>query len=41
MEEKILAEKDQQKQKRLSKELDIIKAQRAKGEETLRDLENS
>jgi len=35
------AENDRQKQKRLRQKLEIVKAQRAKGNETLRELESS
>lgn len=39
LEKKVLLEKDGHKRKRLGKELDIVKAQYAKGEKALRDLE--
>ena len=41
LEEKMLVEKDRQKRKRLSKELEIVKAQHAKGLKTLQSLEIS
>ncbi|NNJ93417.1 MAG: hypothetical protein HKP57_01560 [Halobacteria archaeon] len=39
LEKKILLEKDGHKRKRLGKELEIVKAQYAKGEKALRELE--
>lgn len=41
LEEKRLAEGDKNKQKRLDKKLEIVKAQYAKGLETLESLESS
>lgn len=41
LEKKVLDEKDRHKQKRLRRELEIVKAQHAKGMETLQDLETS
>ena len=41
LEEKIAQEKDERKQKRLSRELEIAKAQYAKGMETLQGLDES
>jgi predicted nucleic acid-binding Zn-ribbon protein len=41
LEEKIAQEKDKRKQKRLSRELEIAKAQYAKGLETLQSLDES
>lgn len=41
LEEKVLTEKDKRKQKRLRSELEIVKAQHAKGVETLLKLETS
>jgi predicted nucleic acid-binding Zn-ribbon protein len=38
LEKELLREKDGHKRKRLGKELDIIRAQYAKGEQALRDL---
>jgi predicted nucleic acid-binding Zn-ribbon protein len=39
LEKEMLLEKDGRKRKRLGKELDIVRAQYAKGEQVLRDLE--
>ena len=39
LEKEILLEKDGHKRKRLGKELEIVRAQYAKGEQALRDLE--
>ncbi len=39
LEEKMLMEKEAQKRKRMEKELQIVRAQLAKGLETLQDLE--
>lgn len=41
LEKELLLEKDGRKQKRLNKELDIVKAQYAKGVKALQDLEKS
>ena len=39
MEEKILAENNKHKKNRLSKELEIVKAQHAKGVESMQNLD--
>ena len=39
LDQRINAEKDKQKRKRLVKELEVVKAQRAKGMKVLQDLE--
>ena len=41
LEEKLLLEKDERKQMRLGRELEIVKAQHAKGAETLKGLDES
>jgi len=41
LEEKMLAERDGRKKERLGKELEIVKAQHAKGVDTLQGLEES